>query len=257
MKQSDAFGSDESAARLVAAAESLAAGREWTAADERFRRAITIDPTAASRIAYGTCLSHQERFFEAIQALTPLLEGTDRDAVGIVCHNLAAIYRDVGEYELARRFQWKATLMQADSGPEELLGMANDAYCCERHDAAESLVMSAIEIDSDEDLDADLIATTGLIHAQLASPREALLTLYMAYQRHQAEANFQRMGIDQLNLSLLFGELKRYRAQRTCLKRAIRWFERAPAPYSLQRARQLLARCDQMRSVRSFNGQRN
>lgn len=260
MKKSDPVSGNDPASKLVAAAESLAERRDWGGADELFHQAIVMDPSPASRIAYGVSLANQERFFEAVSAFAPVLQGTDRDAIGVVCHNLAAIYRDIGESELARHFQWKATLAQADSGAEELLGMANDAFACERHEAAESLVMSAVEIqlvDEDDNPDADLIAMSGLIEAATESPAEGVISVYIAYQRHQAESNFRKMGFDQLNLSILFGRVKRFRAQEACLKRAIRCFEQAPAPYSLQRARQLLDRFDRMRVVRSFNGRRN
>jgi tetratricopeptide (TPR) repeat protein len=260
MKKSDSFGGNDSAAKLVFAAESSAERRDWGTADELFRQAIDLDSSPASRIAYGVCLSHQERFFEAISVFTPILDADDRFAIGIVCHNLAAIYRDVGDLDLARRFQWRATLMQEDSGPGDLLAMANDALADECHQAAESLVMTALEMsdDLDDDLpDGDLIATSGLVQMVLNSTEEGLLTLFAAYRQHQAASDFRRMGADQLNMSLLFGELKRYRAERACLQRAIRCFEHAPAPYSLRRAKLLLDRFDRMRIVRSFNERRN
>ena len=260
MKKSDSLDENESAAQLVIAAESSAKRRDWNAADDLFRQAISLDPTPASRIAYGVCLSDQERFFEAISVFTPILESADRLAIRIVYHNFAAIYRTIGEMDLARRFQWQATLMQDDAGPEDLLAMANDALTSECLQAAESLAMTAGELQGDPAEcvpDADILATTGLVHAALVSPEAGLLMIYAAYLLHLSESDFYRMGKDQLNMSVLFGELKRYRAERACLQRAIRYFEKTPAPYSLDRAKQLLDRFDRMRIVRSFNGRRN
>jgi tetratricopeptide (TPR) repeat protein len=260
MKKSDSFEGNESAAKLACAAESSAQHRDWKMADGLFCQAISLDTSAASRIAYGVCLSNQERYFEAITVLTPILDGVDRYAIGIVSHNLAAIYRELGDIELARRFQWRATLLQEDSGPDDLLGMANDAYLGERHQVAESLLLSAIDLQDDhaeQTMDGDFIATKGLIQSVRDSVQVGLLTIYAAYQQHQVEADFRRMGTDQLNMSVLFGELKRYRAERACLRRAISCFERASAPFSLNRARQMLERLERMQIVRSFNAGRN
>ena len=260
MKKPDSYSRDESASELVFAAELSAKRHEWATTDELFRQAIALDSSAASRIAYGVCLSNQERFFEAISVFTPILDGADQFAIGIVCHNLAAIYREVGDLDLAKRLQWRATLLQEDSGPDDLLGMANDALAGECHRAAESLVMTAIDMHGsfdDQHTDGDLIATTGLVTAALNSAEQGIFTLFAAYRQHQAASDFRGMGADQFNLSILFGELKRFRAERACLKRAIRYFELAPAPYSLNRARLLLDRLDRMRIVRTFDGSRN
>ncbi len=260
MKKSDPIASGERAAKLVVAAESHLERRDWSAADNLFREAVTLDATPASRIAYGVCLSRQERFFEAISVFTPVLDGVDRSAIGIVCHNLAAIYRDVGDLDLARRFQWRATLLQDDAGPEDLLGMANEALTGDRHQVAEALVMTAIEMNgdaSDENSDGELVATLGLIKAALDSPEEGLMTLFAAYRRHQAVRDFRSMGADLMNMAVLFGEVHRYRAERACLNRAIRCFEQAPAPYSRNRARLQIDRLDRMQVVRSFDSRRN
>ena len=256
MKKSDSFGGNESAAALVRDAESSAGRGDWKTADKLFCQAMSVDTSPASRIAYGVCLTLQERYFEAIKIFTPILDGDDLSATAVVSHNLAAIYREVGEFELAGRFQWRATLLQDDAGPDDLLGMANDALIGEHFWAAESLVLSAIELQddrTDQQVDGDFLGTKGLVQSIRNSAREGLFTIYAAYQKHQAMSDFRRMGIDQLNMSVLFGQLRRGRAERTCLMRAISCFERAPAPYSLNRARQMLERLERMQNLRSFN----
>jgi tetratricopeptide (TPR) repeat protein len=260
MKKSDSFEGNESASRLVLAAETLADQCDWNAAEPLFHQAIALDASAASQIAYGVCLSRQERYFEAISVFTLVLDGDDWAAIGIACHNLAAIYRDLGDLDLARRFQWRATRMQDDSGPSDLLGMANDAFASEFHQAAQSLVMTAIDILSDESSgtsDGDFMAALGLVHSVLASPEQGLMSVFAAYRQHQVAADLRAMGTDQLNMAILFGELKRYAAERACLQRAIRYFEQVPAPYSLDRAKRMLSRFDRMGIVRSFNAHRN
>lgn len=260
MKNPDSVAAMHKAAKLISHAEACAERREWQAADELFTRAIAIDTTPASRIAHGVCLANREQYNQAISAFMPILDGTDTLAIGIVCHNLAAIYRGVGDFDLARRFQWRATLLQDDSTSEDLLGLANDAIMSDHPEVAESLVMAAYEMNADvdgENADGDLIATVGLINAKMNAPREGMVALFAAYRRHQAAADFRGMGIDLLNMAMLFSETNRERAERSCLRRAIRCFERASAPFSCQRARHQLEQLDRMQSVRSFDACRN
>ena len=150
--------------------------------------------------------------------------------------------------------------MGEDSGSEEILGMANDALESDKSALAGTLVLSATEMNDGGPLnliDADLIATMGLIEARSGSVEDGLIAIYSAYRQHRAEGNFRRMGTDQLNMSLLFGKLNRDRAERACLMRAIRLFEQAPAPHSHRRAQEQLNRLDRLGSVLSFDSRRN
>jgi hypothetical protein len=249
---------------LLAHAEAFVQKREWEAADRFFRSAVGKDETAASRIAFGVYLADRERFNESIVVLTPVLDGTDRFAIGVVCHNLAAIYRNLGEMDLARRFQWRATLLQPDLGTDDLLAMTNDALLRSRMDVAETLIEAAIEMeDSDEELDdgsstdADLMATKGLIQASSGCVDEGVVTIFRAYCRHRDAGNRRGMGADLLNLSALFGTLNRYRAERACLIRAMKCFQEESISFSYQTAHQRLERVDEERAVRSFDARRN
>lgn len=260
MTRSDLNVAMQSAGKLTAHAERCARRRQWRKADELFLQAVSMDPSPSSRIAYGVCLAEQERYFESISVFMPAMDGTDRKAIGIVCHNLAAIYREVGDFDLARRFQWQATLLQDESSVEDLLGLANDALMSDHCDAADSLVMAACEmtLDATHDVvDGDLLATTGLVTSRMESPEEGLMTLFSAYRRHQALSDFRRMGFDLLNMATVFEETGRYRAERRCIERAIRCFEQAAARHSSRQARQRLAEFDQIHAVRSFDPSRN
>ncbi len=255
----DRFASAQ-AAQFVHQADFFAGQRDWNAAEQLFRKALSLDTSAPTRIAFGVCLAEQERYFEAISLLTPILDGTDRSAIGVVCHNLASIYREVGDFDLARRFQWRATLLQEHSCEEDLLGMANDALASQHPEIAASLVMTALEMKGnsvDDDSDGDLIATTGLVKAILSSPEDGLITVFAAYRRHQADSDYRGMGADLMNMAVLFGDVDRHRAERSCLVRAIRCFERASATHSRQKAQQQLDRFDRKRAVRSFDPRRN
>ncbi|WP_157605140.1 hypothetical protein [Schlesneria paludicola] len=245
--------------KLLLRADECAERHEWSIADSLFCDAISCDATPRSRIAYGVYLTEQERYFEAISTFTVVLDGVDRAAIAIVCHNLAAIYREVGDSDLARRFQWRATVMQEDLGSPEILGMANDALINGRHDLAETLIETAILMDDDPDdePDPDLTATAALVHASTDSLEEGLLLLFQAYCRHRQVGNLRAMGLDLLNMASVFGTLDRPRAERKCLVRAIRCFGQASAPYSGSRAVQQLERLDRVQDVRMFDVRRN
>ena len=247
------------ASKLVGRAEAFAEQYQWADADGLFREALRLDASSSNRISYGVFLAHQERYFEAISVFTQVLDGNDRSAIGVVCHNLASIYREVGDADLARRFQWRATLLMDDMGSEDVLGLANDAISANRHSVASSLLMAACGLDDDDDesLDGDFQATMGLIKAELDSPEEGLFALFSAYRQHQAEGDLRGMGADQLNMALLFGKLDRHRAEKSCLERAIRCFTKASAGHSLQKARQQLERFHRVQDVRAFDARRN
>ena len=169
MMNPDSVAAMQNAAKITARAQASAERRDWASADELFRQAVSLDVSPSSRIAYGACLATQERYFESISVIMPVLEGTDRTAIGIVCHNLAVIYREIGDYDLARRFQWRATLLQDDSTSEDLLGLANDALMSGHPETAGSLVAAMCEMDVDDvedNADGDLIATTALVKAK-------------------------------------------------------------------------------------------
>lgn len=241
--------------KLLTRADECTERQEWSAADSLFREALLGDSTPRSRIAYGVCLAGQERYFEAISTFTPVLDGSDQVAIAIVCHNLAAIYRDVGDADLARRFQWRATVLQEDLGSCDLLGMANDALTSKRNELAETLVEAALEMDDESD--ADLIATSALLRASMGSAEEGLIQLFQAYRAHRQAGNLRNMGLDLLNMAVVFGKLDRSRAERKCLVRAIRCFERASAPDSVRRAVRHLEIFDRIQDARKFDVRRN
>jgi tetratricopeptide (TPR) repeat protein len=260
MMNPDSVAAMLNAAKLLAHAEKCAERREWKTADELFRQAISSDTSPRSRIAYGVCLAAQERYFESISAFMPIMEGTDRQAIGIVCHNLAAIYRDIGDFDLARRFQWRATLLQDESTLEDLVGLANDALISDHTDVAESLISAACEMDGEDfegSADGDLIATAGLVKAKSGLTREGLYVLFAAYRRHRSIQDFRGMGFDLMNMAMLLGELNRHQAKKICLLRAIDCFQQAGAPQSRERAGQQLDQLGQMHAVRLFDVRRN
>ena len=192
-------------------------------------------------------MAEQERFNEALCQLTAALDiaqrSGERGALATIYHNLAAVYRELGDNDLARRFQQRAIAMVDDCGPDELLGLANDAWRAERLEMAECLAGAAADFDEGGlhgEMNAEVEATLGLLTGFLTDPREGIRPLLRAYSRHRATGELRLMGNDLLNLSALLGELGRHRGEMACVRRAIACFDDAPAPISAAKARRLL-----------------
>ncbi len=245
-------------------ASELVRTRSWSEADAVFQRATKVDPSPAGCIAYGCALAEQERFNEALCQLTAALDiaqkSGERAALATIYHNLAAVYRELGDNDLARRFQQRAIAMVDDCGPEELLGLANDAWRAERLEMAECLAGAAADFDEGGlhgEMNAEVEATLGLLTGFLTDPREGIRPLLRAYSRHRATGELRLMGNDLLNLSALLGELGRHRGEMACVRRAIACFDDAPAPISAAKARRLLGYLERLRQLRQFDPSRN
>ena len=241
-------------------AEQFGLAGRWSQADLCYSNAVSVDESPASRVAFGSSLAARERFNEAICQMTGALDlasaSGDREALGMIFHNLAAIYRELGDSDLARRFQQRAILQMDDCGPAELLGLANDAWLSHRTELAGCLSAACADLDEDtgdESLTAEAQATLAVISGLSDDPREGIRSLIRVYRHHQTAGAERLMGIDLQNLSVLFSEVGWYRAEMNLVRRAIRHFEQAPAPVSAARARQILATLERVQSLREFD----
>lgn len=246
-------------------AELLGQQGQWVEADACYTAAIQLDPTPASRIAFGASLASRERYHGALCYLTEALDQAsnsgDREALSVIYHNLAAIYRELGDFDLARRFQQRSILQLEDCRPVDLLGLANDAWLSRRSEIAECLASSCVELDSDGDeLDsvlAEAQATLAVITGLAEDPRQGIRSLIQVYRQHRDANDMRLMGIDLLNLSALLSELGWYRAEMNFVRSAINHFDQAPAPVSAVKARQNLALLERMQSLRDFDASMN
>lgn len=246
-------------------AEFLGLQGQWAEADACYLAAIELDRTSGSRIAFGTSLAHREQYHGALCCLTDALDQAskagDREALGVIYHNLAAIYRELGDYDLARRFQQRSILQLDDCRPVDLLGLANDAWLSGRSEIATCLASSCTELDSDGDeLDCVLLeaqATLAITVGLAEDPRQGIRSLIQIYRQHRAANDVRLMGVDLLNLSALLSELGWYRAEMNFVRRAISLFDQAPAPVSAVKARQTLGLLERMQSLRNFDPSMN
>lgn len=261
MSNSDSGDSRAHALGELRCAEMLGCARQWAEADACFVRAIEMDPTPMSRLAFGASLAEREQYHDAICQLTAGLELAsaqgDRQALATVFHNLASIYRELGDFELARRFQSRAILQMDECGPEELLGLANDAWTSRHADIACCLAESSVDLEEDNDVALEAQATTAAFVGICEDPRPAIKTLIHVYRQHRSAGSLRLMGIDLLNLSALFAETGWHRTEMNLVRQAIQHFEAAPAPVSATKARRVLDMLERMQSLREFDPSAN
>jgi tetratricopeptide (TPR) repeat protein len=234
---------------------------QWEDVDACYARLLDADESPLCRIAFGSSLATRERFNEAICQFTEALDvasaSGDREALSAIFHNLAAVYRELGDPDLARRFQQRSVQQMDDCGPAELLGLANDAWLSDRKELAAFLSTACIDFDDPEQVDLEAQATASVIAGLTSDPREAIRPLIEVFRQHKRMNNLRLMGIDLLNLSALVGELERFRTEIQLVQQAINCFERAPAPVSANKARQHLSMLQRMQSLRNFDPQWN
>lgn len=246
-------------------AEQFALQGRWAEADACYRAAIELDDTPASRIVFATSLSTREQYHAALCCLTEALDQAsttgDQKALGVIYHNLAAIYRELGDYDLARRFQQRSILQLDDCRAIDLLGLANDAWLSGRSEIATCLASSCTELDPDDD-DVDSVvleaqATLAVTMGVTEDPRQGIRALIQIYRHHRDANDVRSMGIDLLNLSALVSELGWYQTEMKFVRQAIGHFDQAPAPVSAGRARHNLAMLERMQSLRNFDPSMN
>lgn len=238
-------------------AEVFACAGQWAEADRCYANAIAIDESPASRVTFACSLAEREHFNAAICQLTDALDlatlSGDREALGIIFHNFASIYRELGDADLARRFQQRAILQVDDCGPDELLGLANDAWLSRRTELATSLAAGCTMLEEDCEEASEAHATAAVFSGLTEDPRPAIRTLIHIYRQHQVAGSNRLMGIDLLNLSALLCETGRHQAELEMVRKAVQHFEQAPAPRLLNKAKQVLEMLERMQSLRDFD----
>jgi tetratricopeptide (TPR) repeat protein len=243
-------------------ADALALEGDWGAVDDCFAAAVARDQSPTSRIAFASSLAERERYHEALCQMTAALDlasaDCDREALSVIHHNLAAIYRELGDFGLAQRFQQRAILEMDNCGSDELLGLTNDAWLSNRRQLAESLAESAVELGDGAgpaiESEAMLAVISGL---NSGNARDGIRSLLRAYRAHRAKSAYRLMGIDLLNLSLLFGEIGWPQGEISLVQRAIYCFDKAAASVSSAKAHRILALLTCAQSLRAFDPSRN
>lgn len=234
-------------AALLEKAELYAASGRMTDARSAYLAAIELDSGFAARNAYGCFLTAVQQYREAIEQFTALLDAArdraDRDLAGVANHNLAVIYRELGEFDLAAHFQRAAFAAQESFDSCDLFAMANESLLQGDIALAEKLVRATIALDSEADSDdshAAALGTLGLIAEQRGDLRRGIGYLSEAFRRHRRRRDRRGMGTDLVHLSRVYQAAGRDSSAKRCLQRAAWCFERAHAPRFARLAERML-----------------
>lgn len=239
----------------------VAAGRT-SDARATLRAAISRRDCLELSVALGGLLVERQRYFDAIQIWTDGLDAAvaagRRDVLAAIYSNLAAVYRDLGDLALARRFQQLALRYQDDCGAEDLLHLANDALACDRWELAQSLLDAAEDAcPEDRSLQATVLATRGVLALRLAAPRPARRCLLAAYRLHRGFHDDGSAGRDLLNAAEAFILMNRLGFARRCLILARRHFRAAGQRLWAAEARVRRRRVEQLTKLSRFDAARN
>jgi tetratricopeptide (TPR) repeat protein len=240
------------------AVETLLNAGRWTDAAVTVRAVAQQSDQPAWRLTLGTLFYERGQRHLAIREWTEALEAAQQRgdwSIAVAAHhNLAAMYRDVGDHRLARSFQQRAVSLQSDCGPDELLQLGNDAVAAERWELAESLYQSAAELTTEESpLLTDLVATRGVLCGFQGEPLVGLRWLQQAYREHVALGDMIHAGKDLFNAAALFEQVQRLGWARFCLMHARDHFEAAGDAAWVQTATLSVQRLDELRRRQGFD----
>ena len=202
----------------------------WHDAIVTLRAVANATNAAPVRLTLGTLLAEWGDLHGAVVEWTRLLDAAqlrgDRGSLSAVYHNLAAVYRELGDLELARRFQQRSLTFQEEHGPAELLQLANDALWKQEWDLADALLTlldeAAPNFAAEESLKIETLATKGLLAGFRSQPAVGARLLRQAYHRHCYAGETQLAGRDLINLALLLDQRQQPGLGLRCLRQAER-----------------------------------
>ncbi len=188
---------------------------------------------------------------EAIEQLSLVLDHAHQQEENhlrsIVCHNMAAAYRNLGYFELAAQFQqysisWgdlrsanHLTLEQeveqlSDDAACDLTGRANDAIIQQDYQLAEQLLNISLSREilyGSSDAQAADWGNLGIIQGLKGNHARGVSYLRKAYLLHKQTNNLSAMGQDLKHLAELFWVSGRSRRAIHCLTRSMSYFSRS------------------------------
>uniref|UniRef100_A0A7C4LJN1 Tetratricopeptide repeat protein n=1 Tax=Schlesneria paludicola TaxID=360056 RepID=A0A7C4LJN1_9PLAN len=226
----------------------------WSQAIDRLRELANETGSLEVRLSLGALLAEHEWYCEAIREWTVVVEEAAATGrwleLAAAYSNLAAVYRDLGDFALARSFQQQALRLVPDCDAADLLHLANDALACGRCELAEALLRSAADLCAAEDpMQAAIIASAGIVRLLEGTPRAAAVFLRQSYRRHRDAGNWRFAGYDLWNLAAAMQQLGRLRLAERYLKQAAECFALAGRPGQQLRAQ---FRGRQMQRLRGF-----
>lgn len=241
---------------LWLAIQSLLSAGRWRDAEVTLRAAADTINQPEIRLTLGALYAERGELRLAISQWMCVIEAAQaagrRDLLAAVYHNLAALYRDQGAYDIARRFQQRSLTWQADCGPDDLLQLANDAMASQAYDIAESLLKEAQQLSpSTTEWKATIQASSGLLSGLRGNPGAGIRSLKAAYRKHRSEHNRMMMAQDLGNLAALYEQQDQWRAAEACLLRAVAYYRELNLAWWQQGAEKRLMRLRNLRAIRA------
>ncbi len=202
------------------------------------------------------------------------LRADDAELAEVVCHNLAAAYREGGDFSTASSWQqqsiaWWTRRSLNDRCCEDdelarlacdLTGRGADEFACRRFDIAKSLWQRALAIEEwrgDLEGQAADCGNLGLLAATQGDIGSGVRWLKKSLRLHRLMFDKRGVGTDLLNLAELFRLLGQFRRSLRCVRRAVWNYERAEAVGLLVQARTRLREASRIVALSEFDSRLN
>lgn len=242
---------------LLQNAAQSCAKRDWAQADRQYLAAVSSNEDLETWFASGCHFAERQQYAVAIpqfmQALDRAQLAGDVRWQAVIFRNLAAIYRELGDFELARRFQRQTLALEESAGPDELLDWSADALLTGKTKLAQQLAEVAGKLAEDSEniaAQADAYGQRGVIAARRGRLRSAVRLMIRAARGHQFLDDDRNLGADYQNLAEVCGLIQRDVWQRTFFAAARECFERAGMMRSESRAALRLRQAERLEGYR-------
>ncbi len=232
----------------IARAKKLASQGHHPQARAVFSEIIETSSDFRARNEFGCYLLQLEQFDEAkaqfLRLLNDARKHSNKRLTSVACHNLAALYRAVGEFRLAAKWQQAADstedeLVSGLSLCESLSARGCDAIGSGDYELAEELLWRSLRA-GEETADCPNQAADWGNLAVLAGLRGEIPTairyLIRAYRINSENRDYFWMGCDLINLAECLLQVRKRRTALRFLQDAIDCFERSGAESSRNRA---------------------
>lgn len=164
---------------------------------------------------------------------------------------IARVYRQIGDFTSARRFQQLAIYSSESSDAFDLSNLALDALMASRVTLADQLAQAALSLECDDE-SAELSelpdqsgadwGTLALVAMLNGDADETFSRLRLAWRHHRQAGDQLGMGLDQLHVAQLCEVHGEYTRAGRRLKKAISHFEKAQAQPQLEEAERRMSR---------------
>lgn len=243
-------------ADLLARANDAERTGKLTRAGALFAQAVSLDDSPRARFEAAAFLARTGDEAGAIvewQRIWEALSGPEHaELAATISHNLAGIYRQRGDWALARRWQQRSAAQQAGGSdalqwtadPSSLIGAANDAMACRKWGDAERFLAAALRISRlREDCagEADALGTCGVLLQLQGKLSAAVRCFANAIPLHRHAGDDQGAAIDCLNLATVCVQQGRPRAALSAAKLAVRHAARSGVISLIARANETTA----------------